>query len=342
MTAPWSLELQHRPEPEPAAGEMLIQIVATGICGSDVHGFTGENGRRHAGQVMGHETVGLVVEAGSGVYGAPAPGTVVTVNPVIGCGDCPQCRNGQPQQCARRRVIGVNPEISAAFAERMTAPVANVVPMAGVGRVSLGALVEPLAVGYHAARRASITGDDAVLVIGGGPIGQAAALGVNRLGHHRVVVSEPMASRRQLLEALGMTAVDPRSGELATIVNDALGGPPTVVIDAVGHSSTLTDALTVSTLGARVVLVGMHTPLAEIPAYAISTAERTLIGSFCYTPDEFAATAQWVEQAPPELSLLIDDEIPMDEGPDAFRGLADGTKDASKVLVRFDGATGWR
>ncbi len=139
-----------------------------------------------------------------------------------------------------------------------------------------------------------------------------------------------------------MTAVDPRSGELATIVNDALGGPPTVVIDAVGHSSTLTDALTVSTLGARVVLVGMHTPLAEIPAYAISTAERTLIGSFCYTPDEFAATAQWVEQAPPELSLLIDDEIPMDEGPDAFRGLADGTKDASKVLVRFDGATGWR
>lgn len=284
MTAPWSLELQQRPEPEPAAGEMLIQIVATGICGSDVHGFTGENGRRHAGQVMGHETVGVVLGAGSGVDSAPPPGTVVTVNPVIGCGKCPQCAAGHTQQCALRSVIGVNPAISAAFAERMTAPASNIVPMPSLGRASLGALVEPLAVGYHAAGRAGIEPHDAVLIIGGGPIGQAAALGVNRGGHERVVVSEPVASRRQLLETLGLTTVDPRSGELSAIVAEALGGPPTVVIDAVGHSATLTDALTISTLGARIVLVGMHTPMAEIPAYAISTAERTLIGSFCYTP----------------------------------------------------------
>lgn len=340
MTAPWSLELHDRENPEPGVGEVLVQITATGICGSDVHGFTGENGRRHPGQVMGHETVGVVLDVGPDVEFAPSTGTVVTVNPVIGCGECPQCGAGQPQQCARRSVIGVDPTISSAFAERMTAPASNVVAMPALGRASLGALVEPLAVGYHAARRASITVDDAVLVIGGGPIGQAVALGVNRLGHDRVVVSEPVASRRQLLQSLGMATVDPSSGKLSTIVGDALGGSPTVVIDAVGHSATLTDALTVSTLGARVVLVGMHTPLAEIPAYAISTEERTLIGSFCYTPVEFAETAAWVENSPIDLATLVDEEVPMHDGPDAFRGLADGSRNASKVLVRFDVGAG--
>lgn len=338
MTGAWGLELQERDDPRPADHDVLVGITATGICGSDLHGYTGENGRRHPGQVMGHETVGRVLAVGTRVTDAPAVGVLVTVNPVIGCGECVECADGQSQRCARRRVIGVNPDISAAFAEQMVAPASNIVPLSGLIGDSLGALVEPLAVGYHAAGRADLRADDRVLVIGGGPIGQACAIGALRLGHDRVVVSDPVASRREVLRSSGFASADPTTGDLAAEVADTLGGPPSAVIDAVGHSATLTQALRVSTLGARVVLVGMHTPMVEIPAYAVSTEERTVIGSFCYTPAEFASTAAWAADTSFDLSSLVDGEVPMEQAAQTFHDLADGSLDASKMLVRFDGS----
>ena len=102
--------------------------------------------------------------------------------------------------------------------------------------------------------------------------------------------------------------------------------------------AALSQSLTVSALGARVVLVGMHTPTVEIPAYAVSTEERSILGSFCYTPHEFAATAAWAVDVPFDLETLVDEEVPMERGPQAFHDLADGSLVASKVLVRFDGA----
>lgn len=89
---PRQLEVMQRPDAQPGPGEVLLQVVATGICGSDLHGYTGENGRRFAGQVIGHETVGRVVRTGDQTHG-PDVGTLVTINPVISCGNCELCRN---------------------------------------------------------------------------------------------------------------------------------------------------------------------------------------------------------------------------------------------------------
>ena len=182
---PHDIAVEDRPDPEPGPDEVLLRITATGICGSDLHGYTGENGRRHPGQVMGHETVGRIAAVGPGVTGLE-PGRLATVNPVVGCGECAQCAAGTEQLCPRRKVIGVDREISSAFAELMLAPARNVVLLPDDLPEEYGALIEPLAVGYHAARNGRVGPDDAVLVIGGGPIGQAAALAVRRLGAERV------------------------------------------------------------------------------------------------------------------------------------------------------------
>ena len=93
---PWELVVETLEDPRPAPGEVLIRVAATGICGSDVHGFTGANGRRHPGQVMGHETVGVVEEVGADVDPVLGlrPGATVTVNPLLACGDCPACDAG--------------------------------------------------------------------------------------------------------------------------------------------------------------------------------------------------------------------------------------------------------
>jgi threonine dehydrogenase-like Zn-dependent dehydrogenase len=324
------MAVEDRPEPQPGENDTLLEIIATGICGSDLHGYTGETGRRHPGQVMGHETVGRVLEDRTGAHAA---GTVVTVNPVLGCGHCPACAAGASQRCPQRRVIGVQPDISAAFAERMVAPSRNVLPLPDGTPPDVGSLVEPLAVGYHAVRRAAVGPEDAVLVVGGGPIGQAAALAARRLGTSTVVVAELDAARRDLVTHLGFSTVDPAAMSAAEITA-ALGGPVAVVVDAVGTSRTLKSAFDTSVPGARIVLVGMGAPRVEIAAYAVSTEEREVFGSFAYDDAAFRETVQWAGANAADLESLIGDRVDLDEAPETFRTLAAGSLLAGKVLVQ--------
>jgi threonine dehydrogenase-like Zn-dependent dehydrogenase len=328
----YDMAVEERPDPVPGRGQVVVEVIATGICGSDFHGYSGENGRRHPGQVMGHETVGRISELGSEVD-ALSVGQLVTVNPVMSCRECWACQSGQEQWCSRRVVLGVAPEIPAAFAERVAVPASNIVQLPEGMPEELGALVEPMAVGYHAVRRGQPVPNDRVLVIGGGPIGQACLLAGRRLGVHALALSDVSPSRRELCARLGAKVFDPAAGDLAEAVANSLGGPPTLVVDAVGISQTVSDALAASSLGARIVLVGMGSPQLDLSAYAVSTAERALIGSFTYNAAEFADTAEWVGTVPDGIGALIDGRVGWEGAPQSFDDLARGRSNASKILV---------
>src|SRR6476661_6556647 len=116
---PHEMREEEIPAPRPGAGEVLIKVAAVGICGSDIHGFTGASGRRAAGMVMGHEFAGTVAEVGPGTnpIEAPAVGTRVAVNPLIYCGECFECRAGREQLCRKRTSIGVNMGLRGGFSE---------------------------------------------------------------------------------------------------------------------------------------------------------------------------------------------------------------------------------
>lgn len=326
---PRDLRVEDRPEPEPGPDETLLAIIATGICGSDLHGYTGETGRRYPGQVMGHETVARVLEDRTGAHG---PGKLVTVNPVLGCGRCPACIEGTAQRCPTRRVIGVQADISAAFAERMIAPTRNLVPLSDGTPPDIGSLVEPLAVGYHACQRGGLTSKDNLYILGGGPIGQAAAIASRRIGVAAPVVAELDPTRRDLLKRLGFATVNPNI-QTSDDIRALLGASPTIVIDAVGATETLHSALDVAALGARIVLVGMATPRLDLAAYALTTGERCLVGSFAYDDAAFLETASWASANAADLASLIEARVDLDEAPDTFRALADGELTAGKVLV---------
>jgi threonine dehydrogenase-like Zn-dependent dehydrogenase len=314
---------------------VTIRVIAVGICGSDIHGFTGHTGRRSPGQVMGHEMAGLIHAVGAEVEPTRGlqPGAAVTVNPVIGCGACDRCAAGDEQTCPNRRLIGVDATLVSAFAEFLVVPAKNVVPLSSSVPIEFGALVEPLSVGFHAARRGECSPADSVLVIGGGPIGQACILAAQRLGATRIAVSEPNGARRSLAASLGATALDPAEGPVSEQVRQTFGAPATLVFDAVGVSATVKDAIECSALGARIVLVGMGSPTLELPAFPISTEERTLIGSFCYSRSDFRETAAWTEGAREVLGRLIEGRVDLEGAPSAFTELARGTSEASKVLV---------
>lgn len=330
---PYDLTVETRDDPVPGPEDVLITVAATGICGSDVHGFTGETGRRHPGQVMGHETVGHVAAVGDEAAGRHgiSPGATVTVNPLIACAHCDACAAGAEQSCENRKIIGVAPDIVSAFAESLVAPAKNVVVLPPEMPLEYGALIEPLSVGYHAARRGGCGADDTVLVIGGGPIGQACVLGAQRLGASRIVVTEPNEHRRALAGSLGAVALDPTNG--ADAVTDALGGAATLVLDAVGSTRSFEDAVRFTRFGARVVLVGMNSPRIDLPAYAVSTEERSLVGSFCFSANDFRETAAWVGAAPEVLATLVDGRVDLAAAPEAFSSLASGESARSKVLV---------
>src|SRR4249920_205973 len=165
------LVVEDLPNPSPVADEVLIRVLATGICGSDVHGFTGENGRRIPGQIMGHESVGRVEELGPDVPGGVfRHGQTVTFNPVVIPEGDLTAYAGREQQSPNKYVIGVRPDIVSSFAELITVPARNVVPLPEDMPTAHGALVEPFAVAVHAVRRSGARPGQRAFVAGGGPI----------------------------------------------------------------------------------------------------------------------------------------------------------------------------
>ncbi|WP_420113071.1 zinc-dependent alcohol dehydrogenase [Pseudactinotalea sp.] len=322
------------PDPDlPGPGEVRITVAVTGICGTDIHGFTGENGRRVPGQVMGHETAGVVDALGEGVAGLSV-GDQVTFNPVLVPEVEAEEYAGREQRAPGRRVVGVAPEIVAAFAQYVTVPARNVVPLPADLPIELGALIEPLAVAVHAVRQAQVQAGDRVLVVGGGPIGQSVVLALQATGAGSVVVTEPTAGRRELVQELGVTALEP-SGADADIarIHSALGGAADVAIDAVGISATLATALHATRLDGRVCLVGMGTPSLTLDAFLVSTGERQIVGSFAYSADDFRTAAAWIAADPDRARSLISRTIPLTAAPTAFTELAAHADVPGKVLV---------
>lgn len=328
------LAVQEIPTPEPGPGEVLLRIAATGICGSDIHGYTGENGRRHPGQVMGHESVGVIAGVGEGVddltVGAPA-----TFNPVVIPDSEVETFAGREQHSPNKKVIGVAPDLIASFAEYVLVPRRNVVVLPESMPITYGALIEPLAVAVHAVRRVTVTPGERALVLGGGPIGQSLVLALRMHGVEDILVSEVDPARRDLLASLGATVIDPTAGPVAEAVGE-LGGPVDVALDAVGITPTLADALTATVLGGRIALVGMGRPRVELDAYRVSTEERTIVGTFTYSARDFEDAARFVGSGEFDLAPLISREVAPDEADAAFAALAKGDGTAGKVLVRFD------
>lgn len=325
------LEVQDLPDAQPGPGEVVVEIAYTGICGSDIHGFTGANGRRVPGMVMGHETSGRILALGEGVD-APPVGTPVTFNPVVLPDVDAAAWRGREQKHPGKWIIGVRPDVVAAFGQQVVVPVRNLVVLPDGMALAHGALVEPVAVATHAVGRLNPDGG-VVLVTGGGPIGQSVVVALQQAGVGTVLVSEPTAARRDVIAQLGAIPLDPEAGPLRDQVVAAIGEPASGAIDAVGATGSLADCLTATVPGATVCLVGMATPRLELSAFDISTAERTLVGSFTYSSDDFAQALASIAAAPAAAAALITRTVPLAEAPATFTALAAGDGTPGKVLV---------
>jgi threonine dehydrogenase-like Zn-dependent dehydrogenase len=332
-----SMEVVDRPDPIPGEGELRIKLIATGICGSDIHGFTGETGRRVPGQVMGHESVGYIDSLGAGLEKSGFEvGQLATFNPVVIPTSDLLKFAGREQHSPNKYVIGVEPTISAGFAQLIVVPSHNVVVLPSSIPITYGALIEPLAVAVHAVRRAHIDSSQSVLVLGGGPIGQAIVVALKMIGVKNIVVSEIDSSRRELLGALGANVIDPNSDNFIQLLDPIFSDLADATIDAVGNSETMSTALMVTKIGGTICLVGMASKRLDLNAFEVSVGERTIVGSFTYSAQDFQDAAKYIADAPDVVSLLISREVSLDEANRAFLDLSQHDGTPGKVLVRFD------
>jgi len=324
---PRKVSVEEAELPSPGPGEVRVGVRSVGVCGSDVHGYAGVNRRRTPGTVMGHEVAGVVEELGTGVDRL-LPGDQVVINPIVSCGECEYCRAGLENVCPKRRIYGCIAELPGAYADSFVVRATNCVFFHGPVPLEWGALVEPLAVGTRAAKQGEVGERHEVLVVGGGPIGIGAALASRRRGAQRVVVSEPLAHRRELAAGLGFEAIDPGSEKVPR-------GAFSVAIECVGHSVTLASALDAVRVRGTVVFVGLAEETIELPATPLMVGERIIVGSAAYSNEDFRDTVEWVASGGTDLAPIIESRVDLDGLPAAFEGYADGSIDALKTLLQF-------
>jgi threonine dehydrogenase-like Zn-dependent dehydrogenase len=318
--------------PEPGAGQVTIRPEAAGICGSEIEGYLGRQPNRRPPLVMGHEFAGIVVEAGEGVD-ANWLGRRVAVNPIVSCRACPLCAGGWRNLCPRRSLIGVHQP--GGFAELVVAPEANLVELPeGVGP-RLGALVEPLANGVHAAGLAvqapPVAG--AAAVIGAGAIGLLALQAAATLSRSRLHVLDLDAGRREQAAALGGAAPHGSGDELLRAVReDTAGLGADFVIDAVGRESTRRLAVEAVRPGGRVVLLGLHDDMTGLSGHDLVRREILVSGSYAYTDADFAGALTLLANGRASIGALPAIQ-PLESTPDLFARLAAGPTPEVKLFV---------
>lgn len=329
--APWEMPLRELPAPWPAPGEVLVRVRAAGVCGSDVHGFTGSTGRRTPGVIMGHEFSGIVEALGEGASGH-VPGDQVAIQPIISCGVCAQCRRGRPNLCLHRRGIGWS--VHGGYAEFVCVPARNALPLpSGVEWVQ-GALAEPLAVALHAVNLTPLNLGDRVVVLGAGTVGLLCVLALRQRGAGPIIVSDLSDHRLELARRLGASEViradrqDPVSA-----VHDLTGGEGAdAVLEVVGAPATARQSVELVRHGGAVTWVGNAAPLVEVPMQEIVTRELTVRGSYAFS-GEFARALELLGSGQLDLAPLAVLRAGLDDGPALIRELAQGTLEAVKVVL---------
>ena len=327
-TAPHEMIWTEAPTPEPAPGEVLVAVHAVGICGSDMHAYHGHDDRRPPPLILGHEAAGLIASG-------PRQGERVAVNPLVVDPDCPAALAGRPHLSPTRQIISM-PARPGAFAEFVRVPERNLYPVpTGLG-LRHAALTEPLAVSWHAVQLGlrhlfAPAAAARVLVQGAGAIGIGAAIVARHFGAASVTVAEPHAGRRaQLANETGIASLDPTEAG-----QDPGESAFDLVIDAVGAAATRRDASRLVRPGGVIVHVGLLPGSEGYDVRRITLQEITVTGSYCYTPDDFAATLAAIADG----SLGSLDWIEaraMAEGAQAFADLDAMRVDAAKIVLELD------
>ena len=313
--------------PKPITGESIIKVTASGICGSDMHAYHGKDNRRIPPLILGHEISGII-DKGKDI------GKEVVLNPLITCGKCSYCQNGNEHLCEKRIILGMNRPIErqGGFAEFVSIPEKNIYKLPKGLSIKEAPIAEPTAVAFHAVElgEKSILKDikkSKALVIGGGAIGLLCGLILSNVKKcDDITIVDP--NNKRLKECSKYLNAMPVRPESKIIVESNFD----IVFDTVGLETTRLQAIKSIKPGGTIIHIGLTQSGGNFDFRKATLQEITFIGTYCYTNEDFKKT----------LNILSNREIGsldwieyrnLKDGAKAFKEIHDGSCSAPKIVL---------
>lgn len=330
--SPGSLVVQETSPPERGEGEVLLDVLIVGLCGSDYHLFSGQHPYGRYPQTQGHEFTGRVRELPSSYSGELSVGDVVVVEPTRSCGTCFACQHGRYNCCSSLQVMGAH--IPGALADIVAVPLSAVYAIGDLP-TDIATLVEPVSIGLQAMTRTGAQAGDDVVVLGAGPVGLAAALAAVDQGA-RVLLADKIPSRLQEGLLLGVEAtVDTAQEDLAERVAVFTGGRgAAAVIDATGVPALIRAAVEIVAHSGTVVIVGISDKTVELPVIDFSRKELNIRGSRNNT-GLFPEAIDLVSRHREPLAHWITQRIQPEQIAETIEFALEHPQDVEKVFVYF-------
>ena len=330
------LEVADLPRPSAGPGEVLVQVAACGICGSDVLGYDGSSGRRIPPLVMGHEAAGVIAEVGEGVSRF-AVGDRVTFDSTVYCGACNYCLSGQINLCDNRQVVGVStPDFrrAGAFAEFVTVPEHIIYKLPDELSFAEAAMLEAVSVALHAVAVSDLKGGETVLVLGAGMIGLLILQAARAAGCSRILVADVDATRLKLAKESGADETILASGEemVRQVWQLTNGIGVDGVLEAVGRDETVSASIDAVRKGGTVTLVGNITPQVMLPLQKVVSRQIRLQGS-CASAGEYPQAIELISSGKIRVTPLITAIAPLSEGARWFERLHSREPNLMKIVI---------
>lgn len=315
-----------RESPQPAPGQVVVEVANCGICGSDLH-FRNVPELFPAGTVPGHELAGRIVTLGAGVCDTWAVGDRVCVLPFGQCGECELCRSGDEQVCPHAVAdgVGLGTGRPGGYAERLVVDERMLFPLPDAVDDRAGALVEPLAVAIRAVSRAR---GEPVLVLGAGPIGLLTALVLRERGYERARIYSRNPQRAHRAARLGLATVS-----LDELRSDTPAHAPACVIDCAGTPSSAELAVQLLRPLGRLVLAGLSLEPLNLPAPAVVIKELRIEGVIAYRRAEFQAAIELLATGAIPVDDLVTATMPLERAEQAFQSLTAPGSEHLKILL---------
>ena len=313
-------EIKDIPEPKADGKKVIIEVSKTGICGSDIHYWV--NGEPK-GLVMGHEFSGVVLDPGDRLD--LIKGDRVTALPISPCGKCEACRNGDVQFCPETwsEAVGLSLDNPGGLTSKIAVRSDMVIKVPDNIKNEEVAMVEPLAVGLHAAHLGRIAVGDDVLVIGAGIIGLASAEFAKKEGASYVAITETNKARGQKAVDLKVADeyYDATDKDLVSKLMAKTNGGFDVVIECVGNGAAVNSAISMVKPGGIVVLVGVATD--AVPTYTVMAVMKELVvqGAIAYTYNEFKSCIDLISRKQVDVLKFVDDIVPLERVQEAYERL---------------------
>jgi len=324
------------PEPQIAPDEVLVQVKACGICGSDVHGVDGSTGRRIPPIIMGHEASGVIVEAGSDVSDWQK-GDRVTFDITVFCGRCFFCRRGLVNLCDNLRILGVStPEfrLHGAFAEYVAIPEQILYRLPQGLSFERAAMMEAVSVAAHAIERTPLSLHDTALVVGSGMIGLLVIQFLRIAGCGQIIAVDLEQDRLDKACSLGAD-VGLRSGvdDVPTEVRRRTGNRGAdIAFEVVGFTPTVQMAVASLRKGGSLTQVGNLSPTVEFPLQDIVVRQLSVFGTTNAT-GESGACLEMMASGKVDVDTLISAVAPLADGVSWFERLRTGEAGLMKVIL---------